>query len=173
MLHHLITLGMCCNPCCWRAVIGWIGVVWYTACCHSGSILIGGLWFKFICRMISLATSCTIGTQCVVFIGWVCCAITLNLELLSLPKSPNLVGLPSLNSSTLSSNSTASLMHALSVLCFLGYRATWSLQFNNHSKKSDTSHSWLGISISRHLRMYFFNLFEQSLTVSISNCLKL
>ena len=145
----------------------------YKACCWSGLVLIGGFWFTLICLIISLATSCTVGTQGVVF---VCCiGLTMNLvsKLWSCPKSPNFVGLPSLNLSTLSSNSMASLMHAFNVLCFLGYRAARSFCFSNPSKKSETSHSLLGISISRHLKRYFFNHFEQSLTVSVSSCLKL
>ena len=74
----------------------------------------------FICLIISLATSSTVGTQGVVFVCCVGLTITLVSELWSLPESPNPVGLPSLNSSTLSSNSMASLMHAFNVLCFLG-----------------------------------------------------
>ena len=80
-------------------------------------------WFTFICLIILLATSCTVGTQGIVFVCCIVLTITLVSKLWSLPKSSNPVGLPSLNLSTLSSSSTASLMHAFNVLCFLGYRA--------------------------------------------------
>ena len=173
MLHHFRTLGSGWYPCCWFAFCNWVWLFGYKACCWSGSVLIGGFWFTFICLIISLATSCTVGTQGVVFVCCVGLTITFVSKLWSLPECPNPIGLPSLNLSTLSSSSTASLMHAFNVLCFLGYRAAWSFWFSNPSRKSETRNSWLGISIFGHLKRYFFNHFEQSLTVFVSSYLKL
>ena len=161
MLYHLSCLGNC-------------GGIWFTPIwgCR-GSILTGRPCDSSSYLRILFATSCTVGTRGEVVSGWFCRATTLDSKLLSLLDSPYLLGLPSLNSSMLSSNLSASFMHVFSVLCFLGYRAAWSLGFSNPSKKSDTSHSWLGISILGHLKRYFFNLFKEFFTVSVSSYLKL
>ena len=109
--------------------------------------------------MISFATSFFVGTQVVVANGCIALTITLNYELVWLPMSPSLVGLPSLYSSMLSSNSIASLMQAAKILCFIGYKAVFSFLFSNPSKKLDTSCSWFEISFLGHLKMYFFSHF--------------